>query len=146
MLKKILACSVVSLFILSGVGFVLASDPDPGPAEITIVGTKSKKPKPAIFPHKMHQDAFKCMECHHGMGEDGKQADYVADQKIEKCESCHNPEKLAGKTKGKLKLDTIKGAGHGKCVACHKAMEKEKPELKEKKISKCTVCHPKKKK
>jgi len=143
MLKKLIACSIVSLFVLSGVGFVLATDT--GPADITIVGTNSKKPKPAVFPHKAHQDAFECAECHHGMA-DGKQKAYTEGQEIQKCEACHNADTLAGKKKGKLKLDTIKGAGHGNCVACHKAMEKEKPELKEKKISKCSTCHPKKKK
>ncbi len=143
MLKKIIACSIASLFLLCGVCFVMATDA--GPADITMVGANSKKPKPAIFPHKMHQDTFKCAECHHGMADDGSQVAYAEGQAMGTCESCHNSDKLAGKTKGKLKLDTIKGAGHGNCLACHKAMAKEKPELKKKKIAKCSVCHPKKK-
>jgi hypothetical protein len=143
MLKKILACSVVSLFVL--VGSVSCFATEAGPADITIVGEKSKKPKPAQFPHKQHQDTLKCADCHHSMA-DGKQVAYVEGQDIQKCEACHNAEVLPGKKSGKLKLDTIKGAGHGNCLACHKKMAKENPELKAKKIDKCAACHPKKKK
>lgn len=143
MLKKILACSVVSLFVLCGaVSFSLASDM--GDAEMTIEVEGSKKPKPAIFPHKAHQEKLQdCGVCHHGMGEDGKQVPYVKDQPIGKCVDCHNSEKLAGKTKGKLKLDTVKGAFHGNCLECHKA-EAKKDESK-KDLKKCSTCHPKKK-
>jgi len=145
MLKKILACSVVTLFVLVGSASCFAADP--GPADITIVGAKSKKPKPALFPHKQHQEAFKCEECHHGMA-DGKKVAYTEDMELKgkKCESCHNAEVLPGVKHGKLKLDTIKGAGHGNCLACHKKMAKENPDLKAKKIDKCAACHPKKKK
>lgn len=143
MLKKILVCSVVSMFVLCG-AVVSSMAADAGPEEITIVGSKSAKPKPAVFPHKAHQDAFKCEECHHGMA-DGKQVPYTDGQEIGKCESCHNAEVLAGKKSGKLKLDTIKGAGHGNCLACHKKMAKEDADLKAKKIDKCAACHPKKK-
>jgi hypothetical protein len=144
MLKKILACSVVSLFVLCGaISYSMAVEA--GPAEITVADSKSKKPKPAVFPHKQHQDAFKCGDCHHGMA-DGKQVPYADGQEIQKCETCHTGDTLAGKTKGKLKLDTIKGAGHGNCLACHKEMAKKDAALKEKKIDKCATCHPKKKK
>ena len=143
MLKKILACSVVTLFVLVGSASCFAADA--GPADITIVGEKSKKPKPAQFPHKQHQDTLNCADCHHSMA-DGKQVAYVDGQEIQKCEACHNAEVLPGVKVGKLKLDTIKGAGHGNCLACHKKMAKENPELKAKKIAKCAACHPKKKK
>lgn len=149
MLKKILACTVVTLFVLVGSSSCFAADTSPadaGPADITMVGAKSKKPKPAQFPHKQHQDAFSCADCHHSMTDDGKQVAYVDGQEIKKCESCHNAEVLPGVKVGKLKLDTIKGAGHGKCLACHKKKAKENPELKAKKIAKCAACHPKKKK
>lgn len=144
MLKKIVACGVVTLFVLTGTAVVSFST-DPGPADITMVGEKSKKPKPAVFPHKKHQETIGCGECHHGMA-DGKQVAYADGQEIKKCESCHNKDVLAGKMAGKNKLDTIKGAGHGNCLACHKKLAKENPELKAKKISKCSTCHPKKKK
>jgi len=144
MLKKLIACSVVTLFLVTGTAMLSVAS-EAGPAEITMVGAKSKKPKPAIFPHKQHQDSFKCAECHHGMA-DGKQVAYAEGQEVAKCESCHNKDVLAGKKSGKLKLDTIKGAGHGNCLACHKKMAKENAELKAKKIAKCAACHPKKKK
>lgn len=143
MLKKILACSVVSLFVVCGaVSYSLAADK--GPADITISSSTSAKPKPAVFPHAKHQEAFECGECHHGMADDGKQVPYAEGQEIGKCESCHNEEKLAGKMKDKLKLDTIKGAGHGNCLECHKEKAKEDAALKERKIDKCAACHPKK--
>lgn len=142
MLKKIVACTFLTLFALAGSVNCFAADA--GPADITITGDPdAKKPKPAVFPHKAHQDKLKCAECHHGMGEDGKQVAYTEGQEIGKCSSCHNKEKLAGKTMGKLKLDTMKGAGHGNCLACHKKLKKENPDLKT--IAKCATCHPKKK-
>ena len=139
MLKKFFACGVMSLFIMSCAA-ILAFAADTGPAEITL-GASGKKP--AVFPHKKHQDAFKCADCHHGMA-DGKQVPYVEGQKIEKCETCHNPNVLAGKTKGSLALDTLKGAGHGNCLECHKEKAASDPAMKEKKIDKCDTCHPKK--
>ena len=145
MLKKIFACSVVSLFVFYGAASFISAAVDAGPAEITIVSADSKKPKPAGFPHEAHQATLQCADCHHQMA-DGKQVPYTEGQEIGTCESCHNKDKLAGKLKGKLKLDTIKGAGHGLCLDCHKAMAKKDPALKAKKIDKCAACHPKKKK
>ena len=138
MLKKIVACSFVALFAL--VGSVSCFAADPGPADITIEGD-AKKPKPAVFPHKAHQDKLSCGDCHHGMDADGKQVPYTDGQEIGKCVDCHNTEKLAGKTKGKLKLDTFKGAAHGNCLECHKAIAK-KDESK-KALKKCSTCHKK---
>ena len=146
MLKKILVCSVVSMFVLCGTVISSMAAADAGPADITMVGEKSKKPKPAIFPHKAHQERLECGDCHHGMDTDGKQVPYTDGQEIKKCETCHTGDALAGKKMGKLKLDTIKGAGHGNCLACHKKMAKEDASLKERKIDKCAACHPKKKK
>lgn len=152
MIKKVLACSFVSLFLFCGaVSYAMATDA--GPAEIEMIDADSKKPKLALFPHKKHQDPeadgglnIACGECHHGMAE-GKQVAYAEGQKMQKCIECHKADTaLAGKTKGKLKLDTIKGAGHGNCLACHKEMAKKDAALKEKKIDKCATCHPKKKK
>lgn len=144
MLNKIIVCGVATLFLITGTAVVSFST-DPGPEDITIVGSKSKKPKPAIFPHKKHQENITCGECHHGMADDGKQVPYSEGQEVTKCESCHNKDVLAGKKSGKLKLDTIKGAGHGNCLACHKKAAKENAELKARKIDKCKACHPKKK-
>ena len=141
MLKRILSCTVVCLFVFCGTA-VLSLAQDTGPADITIVNSKSKKPKPAQFPHKKHQDAFSCAECHHTLA-DGKQVAYSEGMEIKKCETCHNKDVLGGKKLGKLKLDTLKGAGHGNCLACHK--EKAKADSKLKKLKKCSTCHPKKK-
>ena len=140
MLKKIVGCTIVCLFMFCG-SVALSLAGDAGPADITIVNSKSAKPKPAVFPHKKHQDAYACAECHHSMA-DGKQVAYTEGMEIKDCESCHNEEVLAGKTKGKLKLDTLKGAGHGNCLECHK--EKAKADAKLKALSKCSTCHPKK--
>lgn len=140
MIKKIVVAAAAACFVLAGFNLALASDP--GPAEMKLETTDSKKPKPAIFPHKAHQDALKCGDCHHGMDADGKQVPYVDGQEIGKCESCHNPEKLGGKKKGKLKLDTYKGAAHGNCLECHKEIAKKDDAKKA--LKKCSTCHPKK--
>lgn len=141
MLKKVIGFCVVSLFVVGTVAVSSFATDAAGPADITMVGKK----KSANFPHKMHQDAISCAECHHSMA-DGKQVAFVEGQEVKKCADCHNKDVLAGKKMGKLKLDTIKGAGHGNCLACHKAMEKKDAALKAKKLSKCKTCHPKKKK
>ena len=52
MLKKIVVCSVVSMFVLCGAVISSLATDDTGPADITIVDSKSAKPKPAQFPHK----------------------------------------------------------------------------------------------
>lgn len=138
MFKRVFACCMVSLFIVCGAAVITSIASDAGPAEITMEGKK----KSAVFPHKKHQDALSCAECHHSMA-DGKQVAYVEGQEIKKCADCHNKDVLGGKKLGKLKLDTIKGAGHGNCLACHKETAKAKPELKA--LKKCSTCHPKKK-
>ena len=142
MLKKFLVCSVISMFVMGGAVISAIATDDPGPADITLSDSTSSKPKPAQFPHKMHQDKFKCAECHHGMA-DGKLVPYTEGMKIEKCVTCHTGDTLAGKMKDKHKLDTLKGAGHGNCLECHKEMAAKDPALKEKKIDKCAACHPK---
>ena len=128
------AVSVALAFGLCFAGASLAGD-EKGPAEMTLKSTvdPAKKAKAAVFPHAKHQEKLKCGECHHSKGADGKQVAYVEGQKIEKCESCHN--KAAGMPK---KINTFKNAAHVNCKGCHKA--------KDKKLAKCTVCHPKKKK
>jgi hypothetical protein len=131
MLNKVLACCVVTMFLVCGfTGFALAEGK--GPESVTLVDANSKKPKPAVFPHWKHQEKLKCEECHHTMTADGKQGPYEAGKEM-KCAECHNSEKLAGKMKDKLDLATLKGAGHGNCLECHKAN----------KNAKCTVCHQK---
>ena len=139
MLNKLVVSVVAAAFLTAGavVGAIAA---DKGPAEITL-GASGKKP--AVFPHKAHQDrGMACAECHHSMSADGKQVPYTEGMAIQKCDACHNPEKLAGKTKGTYKLDTFQGAGHGRCQECHKA-EAAKDPAKDN-LKKCTTCHSKK--
>ena len=135
-MKKTLLYAVATgmIFGLCFVGATIASA-DNGPAEITLHSTidGAKKAKPAVFPHAEHQARLKCAECHHSKGADGKQVAFVEGQKIEKCETCHN--KSAGMPK---KLSTFKDAAHNNCKGCHKKADK--------KLAKCGVCHPKKKK
>jgi hypothetical protein len=126
-MKKALICGIALAFLcslgLAGMSFA----EDKGPADITLEGKK-----PVVFPHAKHQEQFKCGECHHTKGADGKQAPYTEGMKIEKCDTCHN--KDAGMPKG---LQSFKDAGHKNCKGCHKEHDK--------KLTKCSVCHPKKK-
>ena len=137
-MKKVLFCGVALAFLcsLGLAGMSIAGDK--GPAEITV---NPNGKKPAAFPHAKHQEKFKCGECHHAKGADGKQAPYTEGMKIEKCETCHTGDMLKGQVKGK---SAMQRAGHGNCLACHKAKAKKDSSLK--KITKCSTCHPKKKK
>lgn len=138
MKKVLISCFAISLLCLYGLSF--AMDQDKGPAEMTLQAVKdqAKKPKPAVFPHKLHQDAFACGDCHHS-AKDGQQIPYEEGQPIGACEDCHY--KGAEMPKG---LDSYKGAAHKNCKDCHKKVAAENPELKEK-FKGCMPCHPKKK-
>jgi hypothetical protein len=125
MFKKSLIISAALAFVFS-IAFTGISFANNGPAEITLKTDKAKKP--AVFPHKKHQDKLKCAECHHTQAADGKQGPYKAGEE-KKCESCHN-EKMANE-----KLNNFMKAGHANCKDCHKA--KGAP-------TKCDACHPKK--
>jgi len=139
MLKKLVVSVAMAVLVTAGaVAGAIAADK--GPAEITL-GAGGKKP--VVFPHAAHQaKGIACGVCHHSMSADGKQVPYTDGMAIQKCETCHNPEKLAGKMDGTNKLDTMKGAGHARCQGCHKA-EIAKDPSKEK-LMKCTTCHSKK--
>ena len=134
MIKKTIVCAAAFAFLA---GFTVAGPAmatDMGPADMTLESTidKANKPKPAIFPHKKHQDAgIACADCHHGAA-DGKQTPYVEGMKIEKCESCHNKGAGLGP-----KTSTYKDVAHTNCKGCHKA-EAKGP-------TKCAGCHPKQK-
>ncbi|MEA3467189.1 MAG: cytochrome c3 family protein [Thermodesulfobacteriota bacterium] len=141
-MKKLTLCAVLATFALGlcFTGSALA-EADKGPADITLESTvdPAKKAKPSLFPHAKHQETIGCGDCHHGMDADGKQVAYTDGQEIGKCESCHFK---AGKIAADTKLNTYKGAAHANCQACHKAEDKKSGE---KKLGKCSVCHPKKK-
>ncbi len=151
MKKCVLFVVALTFFCTGAISLSLAGDDEKGPEKITIKPTVEKpKKKPVEFPHRKHQEKIKCGECHHFMGDDGKQVAWEEGKKIEKkCADCHNAKVLKGRTKdvgGKkpLKLDTLKGATHGNCLFCHKAEAKK--DAKNKKLKKCSTCHPKKKK
>ena len=139
MFRKALLCGLLATGLLfSYVGITISADA--GPADLVLKSSDSDKKPPAVFPHKKHQDAYSCGECHHSMV-DGKQGPYTDGMAIQKCEECHNPEVLGGKKKGKHKLDTYKGAAHGNCVDCHKKIAKE--DSSKKKLKSCKTCHVK---
>ena len=136
MMKKFLICLFAVTFLCIG-GISLAADTGPADMTLQAVKDKAKKPKPAVFPHKKHQEIAKCADCHHG-AKDGKRVAYAEGDKVEKCETCHF--KGSGMDK---KIETFKGAAHVNCKNCHKKVVAEKPELKDK-FAKCMPCHPKK--
>ncbi|OQX15332.1 MAG: hypothetical protein BWK76_13365 [Desulfobulbaceae bacterium A2] len=136
---------VVGVLGWTGVGLVHA-EADKGPEKIIMKPTVDSPKKPEVtFMHRVHQDKIKiaCGECHHS-AEGGKQVPYKEGQKIENCASCHNAQKMPAQKDGKdNELATLKGAGHGNCVSCHKKKASEDPVLKEKGIDKCQNCHGK---
>lgn len=134
MIKKSVACIIIAFFIsLPMIGIA-----DKGPADMILQAEKdkSKKPKPAVFPHAKHQETISCAECHH-TAKDGKQVAYSEGMEIQKCETCHF--KGSGLPK---KLETFKGAAHVNCKSCHKEVVAAKPELKDE-FKGCLPCHPK---
>jgi len=132
MLKKIMKIATITAvgacFTMLAVSASFAANA--GPAEITLQTAAATKP--AKFPHKKHQDLYKCEECHHTKTADGKKGPYVAGEE-KKCETCHN------KDFANVELNSLKGVGHAKCKECHKKMEKEGKNSP----TKCTGCHTK---
>ena len=94
-----------------------------GPADITLQTEAARKP--AVFPHRQHQDSYSCTACHHAKNEV---------MVIDKCSRCHtvdisNPD-----------VNSYKKAAHKLCKDCHKEVNKEGNEAP----IKCSGCHPKK--
>lgn len=129
-MKKTVILATAFAFAFSMAVAVGTSFADNGPADMTLKTAAAKKP--ATFPHKKHQDAFECNECHHTAG-DGKAGPYVAGQE-KKCESCHNSDMASPK------LNSYKAVGHALCKGCHKKMAAEGKNAP----TKCAGCHPKK--
>jgi len=139
MVKRAFFCSLLVTFMVFGYS-VSTFAADAGPETLTLTSSDSTKKPPSVFPHKNHQALMDCGACHHGMA-DGKQTPYTDGMEIKKCEECHNSNVLAGKTKGKDKLDTFKGAAHGNCLDCHKEEAKKDPAKKD--LKSCKTCHKK---
>jgi hypothetical protein len=95
----------------------------------------SRKRKPAIFPHRKHQEMWSCDTCHHGKDSDGDQTPYTVGMKIQHCVTCHNPTSMKNK-----KLNNLKLAGHARCKGCHKRIVAETGG-KAGPIAKCSGCH-----
>ena len=104
----------------------------------------------ATFTHKKHSTDYKitCGECHHNdKGEPLK--DLKEGDDVQKCIDCHKkPGELKGKkAKGlskKEKREYHANAVHENCLGCHRKFNKEKKTKDA--PTKCTACHPKKKK
>ncbi len=128
--KRVCSLLVAILFGLVMTGIAMAADT--GPAIIILKARMGN----VTFPHAAHQKKFKCGQCHHSKGPNGKQVPYKAGQKIEKCSACHNAN--SGMPK---KLNSVKKVMHKNCRGCHKAMQKTNPKAP----TKCRACHVKNK-
>lgn len=108
-------------------GVAGAAKVDIGGDRITIATSKAEKP--ALFPHRSHQQTIACMVCHHTK---------ERTMTVDKCQSCHN-EGMPDE-----KLNSLKGAGHALCTGCHKQSKDEaKPGAKTGPVN-CGACHPEK--
>jgi predicted CXXCH cytochrome family protein len=140
MSRKSLVLFVVTALTLSLALAVSVSfaEQDKGPEVITLnADSKSEKPKPAVFPHRAHQERIgDCGRCHHWVDKDGVRNpcdDGSPREYFDKCDSCHNAD-FANE-----KLRTWKDVGHGLCKKCHKEKKADGAPTK------CGACHPKKK-
>ncbi len=79
--------------------------------------------KPASFPHRDHQQFLSCTSCHH------VRENVMV---IDRCISCHN------ETMPNAELNSLKAAGHGLCVTCHKKVTAEGGAAPRR----CSSCHP----
>ncbi|MDX1775372.1 MAG: cytochrome c3 family protein [Desulfobulbales bacterium] len=93
----------------------------------------SRKKKPALFPHRKHQQMYGCEECHHGMDSEGNQVPYIEGMAIQHCVTCHNP------TMKNKKLSSLTQAAHARCKGCHKKVVAESGKAGP--IGKCSGCH-----
>lgn len=100
----------------------------------TIKMQTALKRKPALFPHRRHQDMFECAVCHHGMDSDERKLPYTEGMDILHCAACHNPTSLENR-----KLNNLKLAAHTLCKGCHRKTVAEKGTAGP--IDKCTGCH-----
>ena len=102
-----------------------------GPDEIQMQTARAKKP--ALFPHRMHQEIYGCEACHHGMDTESKLIPYAEGMEIQHCVTCHNP-KMENK-----KLSSLMKASHVRCKGCHKKVVAESGTAGP--IGKCSGCH-----
>lgn len=132
MYKKSILLSVVMACLMTFAFATGSMAKDTGPEVITLKTEKAKKP--AVFPHKKHQEMMDCATCHHSQDAAGKQIALPEGEHPAKCASCHNKDFPNKKLAGLMKV------GHARCKGCHKAGHDGK-----KGPTKCDGCHPKKK-
>jgi hypothetical protein len=135
----------VSLFAVAGV-FAGTTVPDVITMNSPYEHTKSL----ATFSHTKHTTDYKaaCSECHHDDKGQPLKALKAGDD-VKKCFECHNkPGELKGKkAKGLSKEEKRQyhaNAVHDNCRGCHRLYNKENKTKAA--PTKCTACHPKKKK
>lgn len=102
-----------------------------GPAVIKMQTARARKP--AIFPHRKHQEMYECAVCHHGMDDEGNQTPYTEGMAIQHCATCHNPDME------NTKLNSLMQAAHTRCKGCHKKVVEESGTAGP--IGKCSGCH-----
>jgi hypothetical protein len=95
----------------------------------------SRKRKPALFPHRQHQEMWGCETCHHGKDSEGNQTPYAEGMKIQHCVTCHNPTSMKNK-----KLNNLMLVAHARCKGCHKKIVEEEGKSAGP-IAKCSGCH-----
>ena len=115
--------ALISLVSLSFIEKAFGVEVSIGPEEI-VLQTESAR-KPAVFPHRQHQEAYACTYCHHAKDEI---------MVIDKCESCHN------KDISNPDVNSFKKAAHKMCKDCHKEVNGQGKDAP----IKCSGCHIKK--
>jgi cytochrome c553 len=134
MQKKVLTLTQLLVFILSlalAGGMSIAGKKetatDTGPDEMILKTATARKA--AKFPHRKHQKAFECGECHHSKSDDGTKYPYVDGMEIKKCVVCHNKDEM-----NNPKLNNFKLIAHALCKECHKKNKDKAP-------TRCSGCH-----
>jgi len=112
---------------------MVASELELGPEIIKL--QTARKRKPALFPHRKHQDMWDCEICHHGKDSEGNQTPYTEGMRIQHCVTCHNPTSMKNK-----RLNNFMLAAHTRCKGCHKKIVEEEGKTAGP-IAKCSGCH-----
>ena len=120
LIGKMILFIAAALFIA---GSAYALEVSIGAADLTLQTEAARKP--AIFPHRDHQEMFACTACHHAKEEV---------MTIDKCAGCHT------KDISNADVNSYKKAAHKLCKDCHKEVNKAGKAAP----IKCSGCHPKK--
>ncbi len=99
----------------------------------TITLRSARGRKPAVFPHRLHQEMYDCGECHHGRDANGRRLSYAEGMPIQRCSNCHNASLMT-----KIELRDMKHVGHALCKGCH---QREAQSGSAGPIDKCSGCH-----